>query len=57
MKLVERTLRREQAEARQAKRAERTDEEQLALLEERGHPHCAEAEKLRARIAVANGED
>lgn len=53
MKLIERTLRREQAEARQAQRNTRTDEEQLALLEERGHPNCAEAKKLRARI---NGE-
>lgn len=32
-------------------RAKRTDAQQLALLEKRGHGHCKEAEKLRARIA------
>lgn len=41
-------IRREEAEARQAERDARTDEEQL----ERIPAHCQEAVKLRARIGV-----
>ena len=46
-----RDARREQrqygAVARELIRAERTNAEQLAVLIERGHGHCAEAQELR----------
>lgn len=38
----------ERAEARQS----RSDADQLALLESRGHGHCGEAVALRAKLEV-----
>lgn len=47
-----RTLeRREQAEQRQTEREARTDREHLALLVERGHGHCREAQILRTVVS------
>ena len=45
---------REQAQARQAERDERSSAEQLALLQQRGHGNCAEAERLAYLIAEEN---
>ncbi len=42
--------RRDRAAERYADRQARTDEEQLALLIERGYPQCREAERLRKKI-------
>jgi len=41
-----RNKRREEAQARQAERDKRTPEQQLELLNKRGHGHCAEAKRL-----------
>jgi hypothetical protein len=46
------TLRRnEEAEARRVARNARTDEKQLELLKARGAGDCAEATKIRKRLA------
>lgn len=45
--------RRKEADARQAARDVRGDEEQLASLEVRGHGHCKEAQRLRDRLEDA----
>lgn len=45
-----RQFRRDKATERQAERDQRTDAEQLALLRERGHGHCAEAKALALKI-------
>lgn len=42
--------RQESAIERQEARDKRTDRQQLDLLVKRGHGHCKEAEKLRARL-------
>ena len=51
---LDRAQRQEDAIARQQARDERTDAEQLALLEQRGFGKCAEAELLRSRIKIAD---
>ncbi len=45
-----RAAKREEAQRRHDARAGRSDREQLALLEARGHGHCAEALRLRALL-------
>lgn len=50
------TRRQERAEARRVLRAVRSDEEQLQILIDRGHPECREAERLRAHITAATKE-
>lgn len=42
----------DEALERQASRQNRTDAEQLALLESRGHGHCGEAIELRIKLGV-----
>lgn len=42
----------DEALERQASRQNRTDAEQLALLESRGHGHCGEAVALRVKLGV-----
>jgi hypothetical protein len=45
-----RSERQEEAEARQKARNARSDAEQLRLLEEKGHGHCREAQRLREKL-------
>lgn len=49
-RLDRKTVRRMEAEERVKARSERSDEEQLAYLEDRGHPNCEEAERLRTKL-------
>lgn len=49
--LSRQSWRRERAEARQEARDARSPQEQLQLLERRGHGHCQEAESLRQEIS------
>ena len=43
--------RREEAAERQAVRDARSDKDQIRHLESKGHGHCREVTRLRARIA------
>lgn len=49
---AERERRRNEANARQALRDARSDEQQLNKLVREGHGHCKEAEKLHKRIVA-----
>lgn len=46
--------RRTNALIRQEVRSKRSDREQLQYLEDRGHGHCKEAEKLREQFAKSS---
>ena len=50
--MAERERRRREAAARQALRGARSDRDQLSKLENNGHGHCKEAEKLRESVAA-----
>jgi hypothetical protein len=45
----------EKVAARQELRNQRTDMQQLQLLEKKGHGHCKEAKKLRERLGMGEG--
>lgn len=47
---LDRIKRREDARVRQEARDARSPQEQLDLLVERGHGHCAEADRLRKEV-------
>lgn len=53
--ILDRTARREEAQARDAERAKRSDKEQILRLHEAGYRAEKEIARLTARIAGAKG--
>ena len=51
MTVRSRRERREEAEERNARYAAMSDHQKLAYIVRRGHGHCKQADKLRAKIA------
>ena len=57
MALKNREPRRAIAAENAERRGKRSDAQQLARLEETGHGHCREAEKLRKQLAPKESEE